>query len=476
MSSSTTTSAISASEYARRCKALMALHKDLRALGASGYFKLPNITVIGGQSAGKSSLVEAVSGITVPRDSGTCTRCPMECNMSSSATSWSCQISLRFDYDSHGHPIESTEAAITFGGVILDKREVGLWIRRAQAAILNPHVAHTSFYTRTDEQLRHPPDDEAPLEFSKNTVVVDVNDPDITDLSFIDLPEDIQTQRAALIAHNADANGERTIGVLTKPDTLTAGQLGLRAAWKNVLERRVSEHLLHHGYYVVRLLDNTDKRNNVTRAAAEARALECFDSTEPWSSIYDRTRFGVDNLIKYLARLFRSVTWELPTYVPFAATQELVGRFTKGWRAPSLECFNQVVAVVQLFLEHMAADRFSQFSHLHEFIRGTISIARRRDYSRNQAETQEYAEELTLMSKVRAYWQIAYQVWMASSKHATLPLTQLLQRVIDYIPQLIEHEFNQRLAKGLQTLFEQLVGEEGDVAISIAPSHDRDAA
>jgi hypothetical protein len=36
---------------------------------------IPAIVVMGWQSAGKSSLVEAISGITLPRASGTCTRC-----------------------------------------------------------------------------------------------------------------------------------------------------------------------------------------------------------------------------------------------------------------------------------------------------------------------------------------------------------------------------------------------------------------
>ena len=35
---------------------------------------LPQIAVIGVQSAGKSSLIESISGITLPRAAGTCTR------------------------------------------------------------------------------------------------------------------------------------------------------------------------------------------------------------------------------------------------------------------------------------------------------------------------------------------------------------------------------------------------------------------
>jgi GTPase SAR1 family protein len=35
---------------------------------------LPQIAVVGSQSAGKSSLIESISGITLPRAAGTCTR------------------------------------------------------------------------------------------------------------------------------------------------------------------------------------------------------------------------------------------------------------------------------------------------------------------------------------------------------------------------------------------------------------------
>lgn len=36
--------------------------------------ELPMIAVIGSQSAGKSSLIESIAGITLPRAAGTCTR------------------------------------------------------------------------------------------------------------------------------------------------------------------------------------------------------------------------------------------------------------------------------------------------------------------------------------------------------------------------------------------------------------------
>jgi hypothetical protein len=72
----------------------------------------------------------------------------------------------------------------------------------------------------------------------------------------------------------------------------------------------------------------------------------------------------------------------------------------------------------------------------------------------------QFADELTLMANVRAYWQIAYQVrgFNESSIVVNAYLSYPLQRIIDYVPLLIEHEFNQRLAARLQEmLFENLL-------------------
>ena len=85
---------------------------------------LPQIAVIGSQSAGKSSLIESISGITLPRAVGTCTRCvdlpsfllrhynlntreiftscPTECRLSRSDAPWQWVVSLRFTTNPDG--------------------------------------------------------------------------------------------------------------------------------------------------------------------------------------------------------------------------------------------------------------------------------------------------------------------------------------------------------------------------------------
>ena len=58
----------------RGVKELVQAVQSLRELGVENLLPLPKIVVVGGQSAGKSSLIEGISEIKVPRDTGCCTR------------------------------------------------------------------------------------------------------------------------------------------------------------------------------------------------------------------------------------------------------------------------------------------------------------------------------------------------------------------------------------------------------------------
>jgi hypothetical protein len=108
----------------------------------------------------------------------------MECNMSSHATSWSCTITLRIGFDSNGLDLQKP-LNVPFGRTITDRSEFEVWLRRAQAAILNPNVPSATFHAKTAEELKNIKNT---LKFSRNVVCVSIEDPDATDLSFYDLP------------------------------------------------------------------------------------------------------------------------------------------------------------------------------------------------------------------------------------------------------------------------------------------------
>lgn len=104
--------------------------------------------------------------------------------MSSHATSWSCTIILRIGFDSNGLDLQKP-LNVRFGQTITDRSEFEVWLRRAQAAILNPNVPSATFHAKTIEELRNIKNT---LKFSRNVVCVSIEDPDATDLSFYDLP------------------------------------------------------------------------------------------------------------------------------------------------------------------------------------------------------------------------------------------------------------------------------------------------
>lgn len=327
-------------QYGQKRKELLALVKNLRASGAQADLDLPRIAVIGNQSAGKSSLVEAISGITVPRDAGTCTRCPMECRMASSSGPWVCQIMIRWEFDDINGTRRDKAEEVPFGGAISSKGEVELMLRRAQAAVLFPNIASKKLLKMSLDDLHELSKSPQlkPLSFSRNAVCIDLSGSELTDLSFVDLPgiiqnaspeivqlvedlvlshikgnclilvtlpmsDDIDNQKAARLARDVDPAGTRTIGVLTKPDTLPPGSVKLRELWLEVLEgRSVSNHLVH-GYFCTRQPDDAERAGGITAAQARAAEMDFFAKTSPWNKSPHKNRFGTTRLVETLSTL-----------------------------------------------------------------------------------------------------------------------------------------------------------------------------
>jgi len=141
--------------------------------------------------------------INLPRDSGTCTRyvhispslltnritapqcrCPTEVRLQH-AESWSCKITLRFQFDSRGQPLEEVHES-DFGPVLYDKRDVEKTLRRAQRAILRPSLNPSVFLDDTDLTLKTPMSSD--LSFSANCICIRVSGENVPDLYFYDLP------------------------------------------------------------------------------------------------------------------------------------------------------------------------------------------------------------------------------------------------------------------------------------------------
>jgi hypothetical protein len=169
------------SKYQISRQKLNEIVKALRDCGTEEVLKLPKIAVIGNQSAGKSSLLEAIAQIRVPRAAKTCTRCPMEMILNSSdPKNWHCNVSLRIEHSE----IAGQKMGVRPFGETNARDDVPLLLRRAQLAILNPGMPLENFLQLNDKECREYTRD---IQFSRNTVVVEITGADV-DVTLIDLP------------------------------------------------------------------------------------------------------------------------------------------------------------------------------------------------------------------------------------------------------------------------------------------------
>lgn len=84
-------------ELGKKLKAHNDTLGELQGLGVSHDVPLPELVLVGDQSAGKSSVMSGLANLDLPRSEGTCTRCPLHIRVSRNAD-WSCRVSLQKMY------------------------------------------------------------------------------------------------------------------------------------------------------------------------------------------------------------------------------------------------------------------------------------------------------------------------------------------------------------------------------------------
>jgi GTPase SAR1 family protein len=316
-----------------RSRELLKYLKDLSHHGIDTNLPVPKIVMVGDQSAGKSSLVEALTTIQVPRGEGTVTRCPLEINISDEKGPFRATVSLLQKYvwepsTSSRRPgkweeIHDTIFPSTFLE-ITEKKELADAIQKAQFAILNP-TANPNDIRNLD--IKEMVDPEA--RFSPNIVIVDIKGvgTDVP-LSFIDLPGiiagdkqgtqfpdlvkqlalgyirdpntlialvismeyDMDVSHAPQLVRSAGAQN-RCIGILTKPDRLVKGSK--REQWMDVLAGQ--EYQVKYGYYITKQPHTSQGQIDFKNARAEE--LSYFDRPEWKDSFQDsESRLGTEKL------------------------------------------------------------------------------------------------------------------------------------------------------------------------------------
>ncbi|RMZ91142.1 hypothetical protein DV736_g1599, partial [Chaetothyriales sp. CBS 134916] len=220
----------------REHEALLNTIDKIRALGISSHIHIPQIVVCGDQSAGKSSVLEAICGLRFQVGDGLCTVFATE------------YILRRADQ-------ESVYIGITPGSDVVDEEEI------ARLQSWTPSTTDLNRFNTIMEEAKHAMGVGQGKNFSQHCLRIEVCGPSQTNLSLVDVPglfhtpgkgqtvidkdtvtslvqnyiknprsiimavvsakSDPELQITLTFAHEHDPDGNRTIGVITKPDTLS---------------------------------------------------------------------------------------------------------------------------------------------------------------------------------------------------------------------------------------------------------------
>ncbi|KAF4636651.1 hypothetical protein G7Y89_g1436 [Cudoniella acicularis] len=262
--------------------------------------KLPHIVVVGDQSAGKSSVLEAITGTPFPREAGACTRFATEIRLRRSKEE---KFSVHIIPDRSTRNFADQDRLAKFGGTVNESTLFDVLMNQAVEQIA-PKGIPGRFATR-------------------DVLVVEKQGPSMPLLTLVDLPglvqnpnndqskEDIKainhltngymrnprTIILAVIGGNGDfvqapvliraryfdPTGARTIGVLTKPDLTSS--IGLEDKFIALVNNKDKENELKLGWYV--LLNPGPRKRNEPWPSPEERAqreIEFFKSGK-WSEL-----------------------------------------------------------------------------------------------------------------------------------------------------------------------------------------------
>ncbi|XP_071932760.1 dynamin-related protein 5A [Coffea arabica] len=260
---------------------------------------LPSIAVVGGQSSGKSSVLESIVGKDfLPRGSGIVTRRPLVLQLQ--------RIEEGREYAEFGHlPRKRFTDFAAVRKEIADEtdRETGRTKQISSVPIyLSIHSPNVVNLTLIDL----PGLTKVAVEGQPDSIVADIENmvrafiekPNCIILAISPANQDLATSDAIKISREVDPKGERTFGVLTKIDLMDKGT---DAA--DILEGK--SYKLQFPWIGVVNRSQADINKNVDMIAARRREREYFSSTPEYKHLAHR--MGSEHLGKILSKHLEAV-------------------------------------------------------------------------------------------------------------------------------------------------------------------------
>ncbi|XP_063334539.1 dynamin-1a isoform X5 [Pelmatolapia mariae] len=250
------------------------------AIGQNANLDLPQIAVVGGQSAGKSSVLENFVGKDfLPRGSGIVTRRPLVLQLMNSPTEYAeflhCKGKKFTDFDEVRQEIEAETDRATGANKGISPVPINL-------RVYSPHVLNLTLVDLPGMTKVPVGDQPADIEFQIRDMLMQfVTKENCLMLAVSPANSDLANSDALKIAKEVDPQGLRTIGVITKLDLMDEGTDA-----KDILENKLLP--LRRGYIGVvnRSQKDIDGKKDINAAMAAERKF--FLSHPAYRHLADR--------------------------------------------------------------------------------------------------------------------------------------------------------------------------------------------
>jgi GTP-binding protein EngB required for normal cell division len=301
----------------------------VRAKGVGDHIPLPQLVVCGDQSAGKSSVLEGITNIPFPRQEGLCTRFATEIILRHqpgysritatilpsasraeeerlNLTSFERQL---MSFDDLPRVIQEASALMGLVGV---SGTTGHDLPTFAADVLRLEVVGDTKLHLTVVDLP------GLISVSENAADVQIVS-DLVDkylessrtiiLAVVPAANDIDTQGIIQRARKFDSTGERTVGIITKPDLINKGAESRVASLASNKDRVK----LKLGFFLLKNPSPNELQEAISWTERQQREIQFF-ACSPWKEQnLDRARIGIEKLRGFLQQLLDShIERELP--------------------------------------------------------------------------------------------------------------------------------------------------------------------
>lgn len=284
-------------QYEEKVRPCIDLIDSLRSLGVERDLALPAIAVIGDQSSGKSSVLEALSGVALPRGSGIVTRCPLELKMKrrKEGADWYGKISYQDRQEELDNP-ENVEAKIREAQDEMAGVGVGISHDLISLEIASPDVPDLTLIDLPGiarVAVKGQPENIG--DQIKKLIHKFITKQETISLVVVPCNVDIATTEALKMAQEVDPDGDRTLGILTKPDLVDKGT-------EETVVDIVHNEVIHlrKGYMIVKCRGQKEITEKVSLTEASEREKTFFEAHAHFQTLYSEGRASIPKLAEKL--------------------------------------------------------------------------------------------------------------------------------------------------------------------------------